>query len=71
MPPIRYYVEDNGTLYNKLAQTLSDDIYRIIKRKYCGNNNKLPILHKLKKKKDLKTKLTKQNVEKYEQSANK
>lgn len=71
LPPIRYYVEDNGTLYNKLAQALSNDIYRIIRRMYWGRNNQLPVLHKLKKMKDIKKKLTKEKAAKYENSANK
>ena len=70
MPPVRYYVEDNGTIYNRLAQALSNDIYRIIKRKYCGKNNQLPVLHKIMKKKELKEKITIEKAMKYEHKAN-
>lgn len=57
MPSTRYYVEDNGSMYNRLAQVLGSDIYKIISSKICAKKAELPILYRIMQQSEFQAKL--------------
>jgi hypothetical protein len=71
IPSTRYYIQPDGSMYNKLAQVLNQDIYKIIKTQFCIKRTEIPLLHKIRQKRELKEKMMNDELTKNKQAVGK